>query len=137
MSPEQSDQLLALVGLRQANGKDYKPNSLDTYVSVVKSHLAELGHYVAKFEMVSKVVSTKKGVKSRGLGNPPNGASGLTPDEKEQMWANGHCGQRPKGFNPHHAVPHEGAMNLGNGNRVTLLSNTMVTEDSACSGTSN
>ena len=60
--PEQLDQLLALwfVDLKQANGKDYEPNSLDSYLSAVRGHLAELGHDVAKFKMASKVVSAKK-----------------------------------------------------------------------------
>ena len=60
--PEQLDQLLAIwfVDWKQANGKDYEPNSLDSYLSAVKRNLAELGHDVAKFKMASKVVSAKK-----------------------------------------------------------------------------
>ena len=34
----------------------------------------------------------KKEQKSRGLGNTPNRASSLTPDEEEQMWATGALG---------------------------------------------
>ena len=62
LPPEQLGQLLALwfVDLKQANGKYYKLNSLDSYLSAVKGHLAELGHDVAKFKMASKVVSAIK-----------------------------------------------------------------------------
>ena len=93
--PEQLDQLLALwcVDLKQANGKDYEPNSLDSYLSAVKGHLAELGHDDAKFKMASKVVSAKKlELKSRGLGNTSHRASRLPPDDEEQMWATGALG---------------------------------------------
>ena len=92
--PEQLDQLLAVwfVDLKQANGKDYEPNSLDSYLSAVKGHLAELGHD-DEFKIASKVVSAKKlELKSRGLGNTSDRASRLPPDDEEQMWATGALG---------------------------------------------
>ena len=59
---ESLDQMLSLwlIDLRQANGTEYEPNSLQSYLSAIKCHLNELGIDIKKLDMTSKVVVAKK-----------------------------------------------------------------------------
>ena len=59
---ESLDQLIALwlVDLKRPDGRDYEPNSINSYVSALKCHIAELGHDTKRLEMTAKVVSAKR-----------------------------------------------------------------------------
>ena len=60
---------LWLIDLRQANGTEYEPNSLQSYLSAIKCHLNELGIDIEKLDMTSKVVvAKKKGTEITGKG---------------------------------------------------------------------
>ena len=51
---------LWLIDLRQANGTEYEPNSLQSYLLAIKCHLNELGIDIKKLDMTGKVVVAKK-----------------------------------------------------------------------------
>ena len=92
---ESLDQMLSLwlIDLRQANGTEYEPNSLQSYLSAIKCHLNELGIDIKKLDMTSKVVvAKKKELKSLGKGNLPNRAAGLSIENEERLWESGALG---------------------------------------------
>ena len=92
---ESLDQMLSLwlIDLRQANGTEYKPNSLQSYLSAIKCHLNELGIDIKKLDMTSKVVvAKKKELKSLGKGNFQNHAAGLSIENEERLWESGALG---------------------------------------------
>ena len=60
---------LWLIDLRQANGTEYEPNSLQSCLSAIKCHLNELAINIKKLVMTSKVVlAKKKGTEIAGKG---------------------------------------------------------------------
>ena len=92
---ESLDQLIALwlVDLKRPDGRDYEPNSINSYVSALKCHIAELGHDTKRLEMTAKVVSAKRTeLKSRGHGNTPNRASCLSEKQETRLWETGALG---------------------------------------------
>ena len=59
---ESLDQMLSLwlIDLRQANGMEYEPNSLQSYLPAIKCHLNELGIDIKSWTWRAKWLSRKK-----------------------------------------------------------------------------
>jgi hypothetical protein len=80
---------------KNGNERDYEPDSLTSLHRAIGRYLQENKYEVnivtgKEFEKSRKILEAKrKELKGNGLGNKPNKAEALTPDEEQKLWDSG------------------------------------------------
>ena len=87
-----------ILSLVKSDGSEYEPDTLTAYHGSIDRWLRDHGYQASithdrQFETSRNVLSSKrKELKSKGLGNKPNKAEPLTPEEEDLLWSTGQMG---------------------------------------------